>query len=200
MAENNLGKTAFSIHVVIYVLRTVPWLIFARICRIPERSSFLSLLDAIAVRLLNFSSRAPSVVATRPLLNIAAILSTAVCVRRNPRTHLKYMHFGLSTAPHEAICITLDCERSLSDCVVLMAFHGGGYTTGQCEMYMPMYTRLLRVLDKLGIVAAILSVEYPLAPEYPYPAAVDFAHNVFNELVVTRCLVDPRKVSEHACV
>jgi acetyl esterase len=53
---------------------------------------------------------------------------------------------------------------------VLVWLHGGGWTTGDVESY----DNLARALAR-GAGCAVLSVEYRLAPEHPYPAAVDDA-------------------------
>lgn len=51
---------------------------------------------------------------------------------------------------------------------LLVWFHGGGWTVGSIESHDPP----LRLLARLS-GTAILSVEYRLAPEHPFPAAVD---------------------------
>jgi acetyl esterase len=53
---------------------------------------------------------------------------------------------------------------------VLVWLHGGGWTTGDLESYDNLARSLARHAD-----CAVLSVEYRLAPEHPYPAAIDDA-------------------------
>jgi acetyl esterase len=48
--------------------------------------------------------------------------------------------------------------------------HGGGWTLGDLETYEPFCRRLARVLG-----ADVLSVDYRLAPEHPFPAPLDDA-------------------------
>ena len=50
----------------------------------------------------------------------------------------------------------------------LYSIHGGGYVIGSHDMDDPVFDRLC---PDLGIVG--VSVEYRLAPEHPYPAAID---------------------------
>jgi acetyl esterase len=48
--------------------------------------------------------------------------------------------------------------------------HGGGWTLGDLSTYEPLCRRLTRVLR-----ADVLWVDYRLAPEHPFPAALDDA-------------------------
>jgi acetyl esterase len=50
---------------------------------------------------------------------------------------------------------------------VLLYLHGGGFITGSVELYNIMVSKLAKVTGRM-----IISVEYRLAPEYPFPAAV----------------------------
>ena len=54
---------------------------------------------------------------------------------------------------------------------LLVFFHGGGWTVGDLDSYDP----LCRVLANRA-ACAVLSVDYRLAPEHPFPAAVDDAY------------------------
>jgi acetyl esterase len=56
---------------------------------------------------------------------------------------------------------------------VLIYFHGGGHMCGSTELYDPM-------CRKLAIAARciVISVEYRLAPEFPYPAGVNDCEDV----------------------
>ena len=55
--------------------------------------------------------------------------------------------------------------------------HGGGWTLGDLAIYEPLCRRLASRLQ-----ANIVWVEYRLAPEHPYPAALDDAMRVLTEL------------------
>lgn len=59
------------------------------------------------------------------------------------------------------------------DCVpgrAIVYFHGGGYATGTLDSSRSLFTHLARAAR-----ARVLAVEYRLAPEHPFPAAVDDA-------------------------
>ena len=57
-----------------------------------------------------------------------------------------------------------------ADPPLLLHFHGGGMTVGSLEQYDPLCRRLC---ERSGV--AVLTVDYALAPERPFPAAVDDA-------------------------
>jgi acetyl esterase len=50
----------------------------------------------------------------------------------------------------------------------LVYIHGGGFVLGDLDMF---HAAVLRLVDELGIV--IVSVDYRLAPEHPFPAPVE---------------------------
>jgi acetyl esterase/lipase len=51
---------------------------------------------------------------------------------------------------------------------VLLYFHGGGYTTGSSAMEVPFLQNIAQNCDCI-----VISVDYRLAPEAPFPAALD---------------------------
>jgi acetyl esterase len=51
---------------------------------------------------------------------------------------------------------------------VLVYFHGGGFVIGDLDIYAPLCAELARFLD-----LPVVSVDYRLAPEFPWPAAPD---------------------------
>ena len=53
---------------------------------------------------------------------------------------------------------------------VILYVHGGGYVIGSLNTHRPLVARLSAAAD-----VRVLSVDYRLAPEHPYPAAVDDA-------------------------
>lgn len=61
---------------------------------------------------------------------------------------------------------------------VLLYFHGGGYYRGSAATVREMVSRMVRTA---GVRA--LSVDYRLAPEHPFPAAVDDALAAFRWLL-----------------
>ena len=49
---------------------------------------------------------------------------------------------------------------------------GGGFTAGHPLQWLPAMRQLLRALAQAGVDARIFAVEYCLAPEHPFPAAI----------------------------
>jgi acetyl esterase/lipase len=60
---------------------------------------------------------------------------------------------------------------------LLLYFHGGGYVSGSPESHRPLVAKLCRAGG-----AAALSVEYRLAPEFPFPAALRDAVDAYRFL------------------
>ena len=77
--------------------------------------------------------------------------------------------------PGEALHITP--PRTARD-TVLLYFHGGGYVFGAPETHSAMLAYLAR---RVGGPAFL--PRYPLAPEHPYPAALDFAEAAYHALL-----------------
>lgn len=62
---------------------------------------------------------------------------------------------------------------------VILYCHGGGYSTGSC-----VYGRTLTSKLAASTSMDVLSFDYRLAPEYPYPAAVEDALRVWDYLML----------------
>lgn len=60
---------------------------------------------------------------------------------------------------------------------VLLYFHGGGYVMGDCRSHAPIVAKFAR-----GSAANALVFDYRLAPEHPFPAAVDDAVAAYDWL------------------
>ena len=74
-------------------------------------------------------------------------------------------------------CLEFTTEHTLSNKVMLY-LHGGGYFSGDPELARPM-TAALATESPLRVV----SVDYRLAPEHPFPAALDDALAVYDGLI-----------------
>lgn len=71
-------------------------------------------------------------------------------------------------------------------------FHGGGWVHGDLESHHPLCTLIAQ-----RVPCRLVSVDYRLAPEYPFPAAVDDAVAAFRWVVgnARELRVDPRRVA-----
>lgn len=62
---------------------------------------------------------------------------------------------------------------------IILYCHGGGYSTGSC-----VYARTLTTKLATTTSMDVLSFDYRLAPEHPYPAAAEDAMQVWNHLML----------------
>jgi monoterpene epsilon-lactone hydrolase len=76
---------------------------------------------------------------------------------------------------------------SQPDCYVLY-LHGGGYVIGSPSLYRHLTWRLAK-----AVRARLLAADYRLAPEHPFPAAVDDAVAVYEWLLASGA--DPRRIA-----
>lgn len=61
-----------------------------------------------------------------------------------------------------------DARESLSAGPIMVFFHGGGFVIGDLDVYSPYCAEAARQLD-----LPVLSIDYRLAPEHPFPASSD---------------------------
>jgi monoterpene epsilon-lactone hydrolase len=101
----------------------------------------------------------------------------------------------LQTLPENLVCNPVDAggipaewvvpKNARPDAVVLY-LHGGGYVMGSISTHRAMVARIAEASRTRGLV-----IDYRLAPEHPFPAAVDDATNVFRWLI--REKISPEK-------
>lgn len=70
-------------------------------------------------------------------------------------------------------------NRSHMKKYIILYCHGGGYSTGSC-----VYARTLTTKLATTTSMDVLSFDYRLAPEHPYPAATEDAMQVWNYLML----------------
>ena len=63
---------------------------------------------------------------------------------------------------------------------LVLYVHGGGYVSGSCSDHRGFVSKFAK---KTGAIC--LTYEYRLAPEYPFPAALDDSVKIFQELLAT---------------
>ena len=101
-------------------------------------------------------SRVADVNAT--LLPLAGVISRAFKTFRY--LNIDKVDLGLGGEREDAVWITLNRDVELSDKsnLVILYFHGGGYSFGSADMYCPAYMYWLKRLEKQGVTAGILSM------------------------------------------
>jgi acetyl esterase len=77
--------------------------------------------------------------------------------------------------PHGAISVRLYHPRPGTRLPVLVYYHGGGWISWSVASFDPVCRRLCEASQ-----CAVVSVDYRLAPEHKYPAAVDDAYAVLG--------------------
>ncbi len=85
-------------------------------------------------------------------------------------------HLNLAGVP----CLLCECEQPKSNTTIVYC-HGGGLE-GSVETHRAWTCRLA-----LHTACKVLSVQFRLAPEHPYPAAVEDVLSVCNELASNAC-------------
>lgn len=61
---------------------------------------------------------------------------------------------------------------------IILYLHGGGYISGSINSHRELMSRISRTSK-----ARVLIIDYRLAPEYPFPAAVEDAYSVYRWLI-----------------
>lgn len=67
---------------------------------------------------------------------------------------------------------------------VLLFFHGGGWVTGNIESYDSVCANMAVITDRV-----VVSVDYRLAPEYPFPTALEDCYCVAKEIFLDDTLL-----------
>ena len=98
---------------------------------------------------------------------------------------------GVTATAHQAGGVrVISCTREKGpDDPALLYLHGGGYRLGSAASYRAYGSHLARACS-----ARVLLVDYRLAPEHPFPAAVDDA------LITYRWLLDDQRSAERVVV
>ncbi|MBT0586262.1 alpha/beta hydrolase [Alteromonas oceanisediminis] len=85
------------------------------------------------------------------------------------------------------------CEEPIEH--VFLHFHGGGYIIGQPEDAEEQNLWLVQQLyHQYGLAIRIISVDYRLAPEHPYPAALDDAFTALSWCLHTQGVTENKLV------
>lgn len=84
----------------------------------------------------------------------------------------------IHSADGQAIPVRLFANRQGIQKGTLLFFHGGGYVIGTVDTYTPVCLQLAKVTGY-----TVLSVDYRLAPEHPFPAGLDDCYEVLRFLL-----------------
>ncbi|KAI1320081.1 hypothetical protein EDD11_002053 [Mortierella claussenii] len=69
--------------------------------------------------------------------------------------------------------------------MVVIAIHGGGFIDGSVLMFLDMFRKWMKHAQKShGLRVGILSVEYGLSPEHPYPTAMNEIIAAYEDLIM----------------
>jgi len=107
-----------------------------------------------------------SVLADSPIAEVRSMVAARAALRKGPDIdHVRDM-----SAPGPRGPVPLRLYRPDGATGIVVAFHGGGWMMGNLDTF----DATCRYLASLS-GAAVVSVDYRLAPEFPFPAAVDDA-------------------------
>jgi monoterpene epsilon-lactone hydrolase len=111
-------------------------------------------------------------------------LSEVGSVLLHPPRGTQVEHISLGGRPAERVTVGAS-ERPRA----VLYLHGGGYVIGSPRMYRAMAGYLARVSGSV-----VFTLDYRLAPEHPYPAALDDAVGAFRQLVEVHGF-DPARIA-----
>lgn len=80
------------------------------------------------------------------------------------------------------------CDPDTDDGRVMLYVHGGGYVQGSLASHRNLVFEIARSMK-----GKVLNLDYRLAPEHPFPAAVEDTVNAWAELLEMG--IDPKKAS-----
>ncbi|NHJ85193.1 MAG: alpha/beta hydrolase [Asgard group archaeon] len=87
---------------------------------------------------------------------------------------VKIEHFQIGDIPADKHTL----KSEVPDSMTMLHLHGGGYFSGNCEMYRPFVSSICKQLQ-----VNAYSISYRLVPEHPYPAALDDAFYAYKWLL-----------------
>ena len=136
-----------------------------------------------ALRALSYAE--PDVKKNYRLLRTAETAAKAPKLRSLYRT---WEHRVLNGTHEVPVRIFLPGQETNHRLPVLLFFHGGGWVTGNIESYSPVCRALAQAV---GCVVA--SVDYRLAPEYPFPTGLEDCYCAMQELLKNPWLLRARR-------
>jgi acetyl esterase len=131
----------------------------------PKLTDFLALANSnIALAKQNNVQFTPTIL-RQNLDKLGALMSDSPA--------MSYIADKMLTLPERTILVRIYSPAPDKPLPVLLHFHGGGHMCGSVVLYDPICRHLASVAQ-----CVVISVEYRLAPEYPYPAGIDDCEQV----------------------
>ncbi|MBB1438025.1 alpha/beta hydrolase [Shewanella sp. SG41-4] len=131
----------------------------------PKLTDFLALANSnIALAKQNNVQFTPTIL-RESLHKLGALMSDSLAV--------SYIADKMLTLPDRTISVRIYSPAPDKPLPVLLHFHGGGHMCGSVALYDPICRHLASAAQ-----CVVISVEYRLAPEYPYPAGIDDCEQV----------------------
>lgn len=100
---------------------------------------------------------------------------------------LRPKHFQMDLTQVGQVPVAWLNHRTHCSSRVILYLHGGGYAIGSNYTHLELAARIGRAAK-----AQVVMAEYRLAPEHPYPAALEDAFEVYEYLLAQR--IDPERI------
>lgn len=96
----------------------------------------------------------------------------------------KFNFAGTDLIPQHDIPVRIYSPDGGVPNAAIIFYHGGGWVTGNIDTYDKVCSNMARITGRL-----VISVDYLLAPEYPFPAGLEDCYTVTREIFMNRQLL-----------
>lgn len=138
------------------------------------------LTASLAQWLKTFNLLMDDVIASGMPLTVVSVREGLAAITRELVTDIPDMALIKDTVIADRVPVRIYHPQPEQALPVLLFFHGGGHMSGSVEVYDPICRKLACHSEHI-----VVSVEYRLAPEHPYPAAIDDGYLVLQSLLQT---------------
>lgn len=138
------------------------------------------LTASLAQWLKTFNLLMDDVIASGMPLTVVSVREGLAAITRELVTDIPDMALINDTVIADRVPVRIYHPQPEQALPVLLFFHGGGHMSGSVEVYDPICRKLACHSEHI-----VVSVEYRLAPEHPYPAAIDDGYLVLQSLLQT---------------
>lgn len=139
------------------------------------------------------ASDAPALHQLEPVTARRAYLERTLKASPEVADNVDILDFVVPSAPHHIPVRGYDTKRlaQATSRPALIYFHGGGFVVGGIDTHDVFCRQLASSCD-----VSVFSVEYRLAPEHPFPAAVDDCYNATRWMIehADQLRIDPDRV------